>query len=179
MQRRLLIFTFLLLWVIATSDAAYTVRVIYFQPTDAPAVAPITKIRGALEQTQKFYAEEMQKHKFGKKTFRLERDNTGKIVVHHVKGKQKANHYFNDTSCTLNAELPANMKNKNDIFLSFIGGLDGVASGVGDQRSTLPDLDGEIYLKSESGLETPPAVDVNGDGVLNVLDLVAVANAFE
>ena len=37
----------------------------------------------------------------------------------------------------------------------------------------LPDLDGEIYLK------VPVVVaDVNGDGVVNVLDLVIVANAF-
>ena len=37
----------------------------------------------------------------------------------------------------------------------------------------LPDLDGEIYLKK---ITSP--TDVNGDGVVNILDLVAVANAF-
>ena len=36
----------------------------------------------------------------------------------------------------------------------------------------LPDLDGEIYLK------TPSPADVNGDGRVNVLDLVHVANNF-
>ena len=36
----------------------------------------------------------------------------------------------------------------------------------------LPDLDGEIYLK------TPSLADVNGDGVVNILDLVQVANSF-
>ena len=36
------------------------------------------------------------------------------------------------------------------------------------------DLDGEIYLKAE----TPPTADVNADGTVNILDLVAVANAF-
>ena len=57
--------------------------------------------------------------------------------------------------------------------------VSGVASGVKDKRShTLPDLDGEIYLKSESGLETSLTADVNSDGAVNVLDLVAVANAF-
>ncbi len=55
--------------------------------------------------------------------------------------------------------------------------VSGVASGVKDKRShILPDLDGEIYLKS--GLETPRTADVNGDGIVNILDLVAVANAF-
>ena len=54
----------------------------------------------------------------------------------------------------------------------------GVESGITSITHTLPDLDGEIYLKAESGLETAPTADVNGDGVVNILDLVAVANAF-
>ena len=49
----------------------------------------------------------------------------------------------------------------------------GVASSITGTQHTLPDLDGEIYLKAE----TPLTVDVNGDGVVNVLDLVVVANA--
>ena len=50
----------------------------------------------------------------------------------------------------------------------------GVASGFTGVEHTLPDLDGEICLKV-----TAPPTDVNGDGVVNVLDLVVVANAFE
>ncbi|MYA99100.1 hypothetical protein F4X90_05380, partial [Candidatus Poribacteria bacterium] len=62
--------------------------------------------------------------------------------------------------------------------IEFSEVVSGVASGVQDKRShTLPDLDGEIYLKSESGLETAPTADVNGDGVVNIQDLVIVANA--
>ena len=50
-------------------------------------------------------------------------------------------------------------------------------SGIGNKYyHTIPDLDGEIYLKF--GLQTPPTVDVNGDGIVNILDLVAVANGF-
>ena len=48
--------------------------------------------------------------------------------------------------------------------------------GNGDLRSAttflLPDLDGEIYLKTRS------FADVNGDGRVNILDLVQVANGF-
>ena len=50
------------------------------------------------------------------------------------------------------------------------------AVGNGDLRSAttflLPDLDGEIYLKAKS------AADVNGDGRVNVLDLIEVSNGF-
>ena len=133
MQKQLLlILALLFLFVIATSDADFTVRVIYFQPTDAP-IAPIAKIRSAMQRTQDFYADEMQKHGFGRKTFRLERDNAGEIVIHNIKGRHAAQHYFNDTKGTLDAELPANMKNQNDILLSFIGGLNGVAGGWNGQ----------------------------------------------
>ena len=41
------------------------------------------------------------------------------------------------------------------------------------RRHTLADLDGEIYLKAEA----PPTADINGDGTVNILDLVVVANA--
>lgn len=45
----------------------------------------------------------------------------------------------------------------------------GVASGQSNKAHVVPDLDGEIYLKS--------TVDLNGDGVVNILDLVIVSNA--
>ena len=58
--------------------------------------------------------------------------------------------------------------------IEFSEAVLGVANGVKDQRShTLPDLDGEIYLKQGTGA----SVDVNGDGVVNIQDLVIVANA--
>lgn len=49
----------------------------------------------------------------------------------------------------------------------------GVESGVTSRTHTLPNLDGEIYIKQE----TEPSADVNGDGVVNIQDLVIVANA--
>ena len=47
----------------------------------------------------------------------------------------------------------------------------GVESGLQNTVHSVPDLDGEIYLK-----RTTNRYDVNGDGTVNVLDLVAVAN---
>ena len=49
----------------------------------------------------------------------------------------------------------------------------GVASGRENRWHDVPDLDGEIYLK-----RVTPMADINGDSVVNVLDLVAVANGF-
>ena len=60
--------------------------------------------------------------------------------------------------------------------IEFEENVSGFASGVENKRShTIPDLDGDIYLKVSEAVN--PA-DVNGDGSVNVLDLVIVANAF-
>ena len=49
----------------------------------------------------------------------------------------------------------------------------GISSGIKGHSHTLPDLDGEIYLKQGTN-----PTDINNDGTVNILDLVAVANAF-
>ena len=49
----------------------------------------------------------------------------------------------------------------------------GVESGLRNTTHTVPDLDGEIYLK-----RTTDRHDVNEDGVVKILDLVAVAGGF-
>ena len=49
----------------------------------------------------------------------------------------------------------------------------GVASGLTATAHTIPDLDGDIYLK-----DTLEVADLNTDGVVNILDLVLVANGF-
>lgn len=51
-----------------------------------------------------------------------------------------------------------------------------ISSNTDATQHTLPDLDGEIYLKTENDTAIPE--DVNDDGVINILDLVSVANAF-
>ena len=54
--------------------------------------------------------------------------------------------------------------------------VSGVASGVENKHwHTIGDLDGEIYLKIT---EIRNRADLNGDGTVNVLDLVIIANAF-
>ena len=51
-------------------------------------------------------------------------------------------------------------------------------SGIAEKRwHNIPDLDGEIYLKASLAKENHTPEDVNGDGLVNILDLVATANA--
>ena len=50
--------------------------------------------------------------------------------------------------------------------------VSGVENGITNTIHLLPDLDGEIYLK------VSVSADINADGIVNILDLVSVANAF-
>ena len=58
----------------------------------------------------------------------------------------------------------------------------GVASGLVNTEHTLPNLDGEMYLRKTVVSDQSPVADknpadVNGDGVVNILDLTIVAQA--
>ena len=52
--------------------------------------------------------------------------------------------------------------------------VQGVASGLVNTEHALPNLDGEMYLR----VKPKNPADVNGDGVVNILDLTLVAQGF-
>ena len=65
-----------------------SVRLIYFLPNDRPARPErVAALRQLIKDTQLFYADEMQRHGFDRKTFRVETDKDGEPLVHHVDGK--------------------------------------------------------------------------------------------
>ena len=58
--------------------------------------------------------------------------------------------------------------------ITLPGEVQGVASGVVNTEHELPNLDGEMYLRVKP---VNPA-DVNGDGIVNILDLTIIAQGF-
>ena len=75
-----------------------TVKLIYFFPSDRTPQQDIdAKMEEVMKNVQLSYAEVMEYHGFGRKTFRFETDATGKAVVHHVKGKFNDEYYHKDT----------------------------------------------------------------------------------
>ena len=93
-----ILFLILLIPITADAELPFIVRTIYFQPTNAPA--PTDRIAELMIEVQDFYRSEMEKHGYGAKTFRLETDNDGDVVVHTVKGRNNIAHYsaMTDTS---------------------------------------------------------------------------------
>ena len=75
-----------------------TVRLIYFFPNDRTPQQDIdAKLDEVMKNVQLSYEEVMEYHGFGRRTFTLETDATGKAVVHHVKGKFNDEYYHKDT----------------------------------------------------------------------------------
>ena len=76
---------------------ANTVGIIYFLPSGRESHQNInTKIDGLLKDIQTFYANEMERNGFGRKTFRFETDANGKARVQHINGKFGAAYYSDE-----------------------------------------------------------------------------------
>ena len=74
------------------------VRFIYFFPSDRQPQPDIdAKLDVLIKEVQEFFADEMERHGFGRKTFPIETDATGNAVVHHVKGQLKDVDYHRQT----------------------------------------------------------------------------------
>ena len=73
------------------------VRLVYFLPNDRP-VQPErgVALRQLIKDTQQFFADEMQSHGFGRKTFSVEMDKDGEPVVHRIDGKFPEEHYYKE-----------------------------------------------------------------------------------
>ena len=72
-----------------------TVRTIYFTPNDRPYnPQAVAWIQEDLRKAQAFFAEQMQAHGYGDKTFRFETDAQGEPLVHRVDGQHPESHYF-------------------------------------------------------------------------------------
>ena len=71
------------------------VRSVYFLPNDRPAQPKkVSALRQLMKNTQQFFADEMQSHGFGRKTFSVETNKDGEPVVHHIDGKFPEEHYY-------------------------------------------------------------------------------------
>ena len=116
-----ILFLILLIPITADAELPFIVRTIYFQPTNAPA--PTDRIAELMIEVQDFYRSEMEKHGYGAKTFRLETDNDGDVVVHTVKGRNNIAHYSAMTDTSVRNELPNELKNNNNIHVIIVAGL--------------------------------------------------------
>ena len=97
------------------------VRLIYFLPRNRIAQQDIdTKLDTLIKDVQQFYAEQMQNHGFGRKTFTFETDTTGNAVVHHVNGKFTDAYYDNGTLEKIIEEIEERFSLSTNLYLISI-----------------------------------------------------------
>ena len=71
-----------------------TVQMIYFLPNDRPFRQEfVDSMKVTIRQVQTFFADQMEAHGHGRKTFRFETDAQGKPVVHRVNGQHPDSYY--------------------------------------------------------------------------------------
>ena len=99
------------------SELPPTVRTIYVYPNDAlPQPNIDTTLDALIKETQEFYANQMENHGFGRKTFTFEKDANGNAVVHHIKALFPTADYINaeNNKSLLNAKILQELSNQLD-----------------------------------------------------------------
>ena len=82
-----------------SANANGMVRLVYFLPNDrAPQPDRVRALRQLIRDAQEFYANEMERHGFGRKTFAVEINKNRQPMVHQIKGKFKEAYYYQTSS---------------------------------------------------------------------------------
>ena len=113
----------------------YTVQLIYFLPSDRQPRPNIDiELDRRIKETQQYYADEMEYHGFGRKTFRFETDATGKAVIHHVRGRFNDAYYQNPSvgSWIVWNEIDAQFDTSRNIYLLVLDISSEYLDGAGD-----------------------------------------------
>ena len=113
-----------------------TVRLIYFVPSDRSPQPDIdTKIETWVKTTQTFFADTMEAHGYGRKTFTYETDAEGKAVVHRITGQFTDAYYNNNDKWKIWDEIiEAGLDPTKHIYMAFMDFseiLDGLHCGTG------------------------------------------------
>ena len=100
------------------------VRLMYFYPRDRTPQPDIdTKIDTLIKEVQQFFADEMEVHGYGRKTFAVQTDANGKAVVHHQIGQHVEADYLNEFMSVNAVKVYEEVKNAvltNHIYLAVI-----------------------------------------------------------
>ena len=114
------------------SNADYKVETVYFMPTDSEDKSDELDLNGIMKSIQSTYEFEMNRHGFHGKTFQLETDKNGKVVVHKVRGdKNKLFYNTVDTLSIVQDELEIKgYDNRQSIYAIVMAGMDSLNGGT-------------------------------------------------
>ena len=97
------------------------VRLIYFVPRGrTPQPDMNTKLDKLIKDVQALFADEMERHGFGRKTFVFEADRNGNAVVHRVNGSQPDAHYHRETLNKVNSEISQRFDFTKNVYFMVV-----------------------------------------------------------
>ena len=121
-----------------------------------------TKLDTLIKNVQKFYANEMERHGFGGKTFAFETDAAGNAVVHPINGQFASSYYAGNLGNAVDNVLLEVFNrfdtSKNINLVAVDGGWDSVDYAIGDS-----DSGGSAFVHIDRDrLDTPHYLTIGG-----------------
>ena len=96
-------------------------RLIYFLPSDREPQPDIdVKLDGLIKDVQQYFANLMETQGFGRKTFQIETDAKGKVVVHRVRGKFTEAYYRTPHEPKAVEEIAEQFDTSKNIYLTIL-----------------------------------------------------------
>ena len=139
----------------------FVVRIIYFIPNDRePRQNMDTHLVGLIQLAQERFADLMENQGFSRKTFRVESDSAGKVVVHHVRGQFNDAYYQNPASGSwiVWEEIEEQFDTSSNIYLlvldissEFLDGTGDYTGGVAG-RGTGDSLSGKALVTASDSI---------------------------
>lgn len=97
------------------------VRLIYFLPKGSRAQPDIkVKLDTLIKDVQRIYADSLESHGFGRKTFEIETDANGKAVVHRADGLSSEAHYHQKTFSKVIEEISEQFDGSKNVYLIVV-----------------------------------------------------------
>ena len=98
-----------------------TVRIIYFLPSDRAAQPDIPeKLDTLIKEVQQFYADQMEHHGFGRKTFTFEKNEDSSAKVYLVEGQYTDAYYRKNTSKKVDREIYERFDESKNVHLVVV-----------------------------------------------------------
>ena len=97
------------------------VKALYFVPKDRSLQWHVPlQISDRLKEVQKLYAEQMDAHGYGRKTFELETDTSDNVIVHHMTSQHNDTYYHTDTLNRVYNEVKTQFDLQTHVYLIVV-----------------------------------------------------------
>ena len=148
---------------IAPSDA---VKIIYFLPSDrAPTPDIPEKLDKFIKDVQKYYADEMERHGLGRKTFTLEKNEDDSAKIYLFEGRSTEDYYLKNISTKVEKEIYDRFDPSKNIYLIIadissesinkITGMYGAGPKISYKDKTRGQRGGDIIMTADPNKFSP------------------------